>query len=321
MKEQPLVSVFLPTYNQQEFIAESIESVLNQDFENLEIVVGDDCSQDNTWAIVQEYQRNYPAKIKAFRNLQNLGITGNFNEVLKRCTGKYIAIAAGDDLFLPGKLCKQVKVMEEDQSIVLCYHDVEVFNSEDGKTLRYWNHGPSSNPPVTGDAETVARKVIEQGTAFIEAVSVMARRDSIPAEGFNQHIPVASDWLMWIEILAGAGREKKVKYISDVLARYRRHSSNITLRENKYEHAITLAIVEIKYPRFVLSVHKGYSGIRYDFGQRLICDNDFRTGRNFMLLSLRSGWHSWKIIFWLIASYIPPVMQLRTFLGYPRKRR
>jgi glycosyltransferase involved in cell wall biosynthesis len=76
MKEQPLVSVSLVTYNQQEFIRESIESVLNQDYDNLEIVIGDDCSQDNTWAIVQEHQRHYPDKIKAFRNEQNLGLRG-----------------------------------------------------------------------------------------------------------------------------------------------------------------------------------------------------------------------------------------------------
>ncbi|MCM3905235.1 MAG: glycosyltransferase [Pyrinomonadaceae bacterium] len=311
MKEQPLVSVSLVTYNQQEFIRESIESVLNQDYDNLEIVIGDDGSQDNTWAIVQEYQRNYPDKIKAFRNEQNLGITGNCNEVLKRCAGKHIAFAAGDDVMLPGKISKQVEVMERDQSVVLCYHDVEAFNSEDGKTLRFRNHGPLSSPPITGDAEKVAREVIEQSTSFLAAVSIMARRDSLPATGFDPRIPTASDWLMWIEILAAGGPTKKVEYIPDVLVRYRRHGSNITLLEHCGDRLVTLAIVESKYPRFVFSVHKWYREFHYYCGLRMICNNELSAGRNVMLLSLRSGWVSWKIFYWLAASYLPSLLVLR----------
>lgn len=319
MIERPLVSVSLVTYNQQEFIRESIESVLAQDYDNLEIVIGDDCSQDNTWAIVQEYQRNYPDKIEAFRNEQNLGITGNCNEVLKRCTGKHIAFAAGDDLMLPRKISKQIEIMERDQSVVLCYHDIEVFNSEDGKTLRFWNHGPSSYPPITGDAEKVAREVIERGT-FMAALSVMARRDSMPATGFDHRVPAASDWLMWIEILAAGGPKKKVEYIPDVLARYRRHGSNITLLEHWGDRLVTLAIVENKYPRFVFSVHKLHLRHRFGNGKQMISNNQLRTGRKFMLVSLRSGWVSWKILYWLTASYIPSLLLLHTFwIG--RKRR
>lgn len=320
MKEQPFVSVSLVTYNQQKFIRESIESVLDQDYDNLEIVIGDDGSQDNTWAIVQEYERNYPDKIKAFRNEQNLGITGNCNEVLKRCTGKYIAFTAGDDVWVPAKISKQVEVMERDQSVVLCYHDIEVFNSEDGKILRFWNHGPFSCPPIMGDAEMVAREVIEQGTSFMASLSVMARRDSFPATGFDQRVPVASDWLMWIEILAAGGPKKKVEYIPDVLARYRRHGSNITLLKHMDDELVTLAIVESKYPRFVVSVHKLHLRHRFGNGQQMICNNELRTGRKFMLVSLRSGWVSWKILYWLTASYIPSLLRVHTFL-IGRKRR
>jgi hypothetical protein len=98
---------------------------------------------------------------------------------------------------LPGKIRKQVEVMERDPSVVLCYHDIEVFNSEDGKTLHFWNHGPSSTPPIAGDAERVAREVIAHDT-IMAALSVMARRDAIPPR-FDQRVPVESDWLMWMK--------------------------------------------------------------------------------------------------------------------------
>ena len=111
MIDQPLVSVFLPTYNQDLYVAESINSVLSQDYENIEIIVGDDFSQDKTWDIVLELQARYSSKIKVFRNERNLGITGNCNEILKRCTGMYVAFFSGDDLLNPGKISKQVSAM------------------------------------------------------------------------------------------------------------------------------------------------------------------------------------------------------------------
>lgn len=313
MKELPLVSVLFLTYNHQEFIREAIESVLDQDYDNVEIVIGDDCSTDNTWQIVQEYQDKFPEKIKAFRNFKNLGITENCNEVLKRCTGKYIAFFSGDDLFLPGKIKKQIGVMEKDQSVVLCYHDVETFNSGDGRALCYTNHGPGSSRPIYGSAEKVARVVIEKGCSFMGVVSVMARRDSMPAKGFDQRVPVGSDWLMLIEILAIGGLSKKVEYLPDVLTRYRRHGSNVTGVGYKHtsDEFVTLAIIESTYPSFVLSVHKGYARVRFSFGARMICNNNFQAGRNFLLLSLLSGWISWKIFQWLAASYVPSLLRFR----------
>jgi len=313
MKELPLVSVFLPTYNQQEFIADSIDSVLNQDYENLEIVIGDDCSTDNTWQIVQEYQRKFPEKIKAFRNHKNLGITGNCNEVLKRCTGKYVVYTAGDDLFLPGKISAQVAVMEKDPNVVLCYHDIEVFQSSNNTTLRYWNHGPSSSKPITGPAIKVAEKLIENGTAFMAALSVMARRCAIPLTGYDVRVPVASDWLMWIEISANGGPESKVQFINRVLARYRMHGANATSYGYKHtaDELVTLSIVEDKYPTFVRSVDRGHAYIRYRNGVRMISNGEIKVGRKLLLLSLCSRWITWKIFYWLAVSYFPTLLQFR----------
>lgn len=311
MNSQPLVSVFLPTYNQQNYIAASIDSVITQDYDNLEIVIGDDYSQDNTWQIVQEYQDRYPKKIKAFRNPKNLGITGNCNEILKHCTGKYITFTAGDDLFLPGKISKQVDVMEKDLSIVLCYHDMEVFQSEDNKTLKYWNHGPGSYLPIVGSASKVAKAVVEKGTSFLAGLTAMAKRDSLPETGYDLRIPVASDWLLWIEILATAEKDEKVVFLPNVFAKYRRHGSNITTTGYKHtsDEFVTLAIVESKYPALVRSVDKSYGDLRYRFGIGMICSGNLKAGRSFLLFSLRSRWVSWKIFYWLVASFIPSLLQ------------
>lgn len=313
MKSQPLVSIFLPTYNQEQFIAASIDSVVSQDYANLEIVIGDDCSSDNTWEIVLEYQSRYPEKIIAFRNPKNLGITGNCNEILGRCTGKYVAFTAGDDLFLPGKITTQVNLMEANQNVILCYHDIEVFRSKDNSVIRCWNRGKPSAKPVIGTASYVVKRVIEDGTAFMAALSVMARRDAIPSTGYDVRIPVASDWLMWIEILANGDADATVCFIPEVLAKYRMHNNNVTSAVHKHaaDGYVTLSIVESKYPNYVGNVSKGLAMIRYRAGIRYINAGNSRLGRRLLLLSLNSRLVSWKVFLWILAAYFPVLLALR----------
>jgi hypothetical protein len=218
-----------------------------------------------------------------------------------------VVFTAGDDLFVKEKISKQIALMEMDVSIVLSYHDIEVFNSVDGELLRFWNKGPSSNPPITGSAEIVAEEMIMKGTSFMAALSIMARRDAIPATGYDSRVPVASDWLMWIDILAHAGKEKKVEYLPDVLARYRRHEANITSQGYKHtaDQLVTLAIVEDKYPRFINAINRGMARSRYARAVREIQRGKFKLGRHLMMQSLRMGWVSWKAFYWLSVALHP----------------
>ena len=104
------VSIAMVTYNHEKFIAKALDSVLMQrtDFD-YEIVIGEDCSSDNTRNIVIEYKRRYPDNIVLFLNEKNLGMYGNCSQVFQACQGEYIAVLEGDDYWTsPDKLQKQV---------------------------------------------------------------------------------------------------------------------------------------------------------------------------------------------------------------------
>lgn len=311
-----LVSIHMVTYNQRDFVGPAIESVLMQDYPCYELVIGDDCSTDGTWEIIQEYQLKYPEKIIAFRNERNIGITANCNEVLKRCSGKFIAFFAGDDLFLPGKISKQVAAMEADENIVLSYHDIEIFNSKTGEVLRYWNHGFRSHKPVVGPARLVANKVVATANSIMGAMSVMVRRDAIPHGGFDARVPYVSDWLMWIEVLAGANDSARVVFLPEVLARYRRHENNITNRSEMYivDPYVTLAVAESKYPWLIASARKGLARLRYYRGTRFILEGKRYLGRKFLLESLKDNLVSYKFFYWLAVSFFPSIRQLHNYV-------
>ena len=101
--QEPLISIALCTYNGERFLEEQVESILAQTYKNLEIIVVDDCSTDETTDIVNVYAEK-DSRIKLFRNEVNLGFNKNFERALGLTSGEYIAICDQDDIWLPQKL-------------------------------------------------------------------------------------------------------------------------------------------------------------------------------------------------------------------------
>jgi glycosyltransferase involved in cell wall biosynthesis len=148
MKESntPLVSVSILAYNQKDFIAQTIESVLAQktDFP-FEIIIGDDCSTDGTREVIEQYAVEYPDYIKPiFHPVNQPGIPGRINNMtnLTKAKGTYIAMLDGDDYWTDNsKLQKQVEVMKRHPDVTLCFHDAEVkYEGQSGR-----NHAFSEN--------------------------------------------------------------------------------------------------------------------------------------------------------------------------------
>ena len=103
-----LVSIIMPSFNTGKFIAETIESVLNQTYKNWELLIVDDCSTDDTAAIVKNFD---DARIKFFRNEKNSGAAFSRNFALQKARGEWIAFLDSDDLWLPEKLERQLTFM------------------------------------------------------------------------------------------------------------------------------------------------------------------------------------------------------------------
>ena len=106
-----LVSIIMPSYNTAKYIADSINSVINQTYKNWELIIVDDCSNDNTDEIVSEFLKD--KRIKYFKNEKNSGAAISRNKALREAKGRWIAFLDSDDLWVPEKLEKQIKFMEE----------------------------------------------------------------------------------------------------------------------------------------------------------------------------------------------------------------
>lgn len=139
MTDNPLLSVFMVAYNHEKYIRQAIESALTQktDFP-FEIVIGEDCSTDNTRAIVSDYEQRYPEKIRVVKSERNVGALANAIRTMKACIGKYVAFLEGDDYWSdPHKLQKQVEILEANPRLAGCFTNAEERFEDDGEKASY----------------------------------------------------------------------------------------------------------------------------------------------------------------------------------------
>lgn len=126
MQSNPKVSVCVTTYNQERYIGECLESIVTQRCNfNFEVIVGEDCSTDNTRAIVQAYSIKYPEIVKPIFHERNVGGEANYLMVHAKAMGEYICIIDGDDLALPGKLQAQSDFLDNTPNCNICFHRVK----------------------------------------------------------------------------------------------------------------------------------------------------------------------------------------------------
>ncbi|WP_292858780.1 glycosyltransferase [Nostoc sp. LPT] len=218
-------------------MAQAIESVLMQKvgFE-YELVIGEDCSTDNTRQIVIEYQRKYSDKIRLLLPEVNLGAHKNFLNTFKACQGQYLAILEGDDYWTSNeKLQKQVDFLDKNLDFAICFHNVLVFWQDNSHSPAIFLH----NQPKTS---TIENLLINN---FISTPSVMYRA------GLVQEFP---DWFYeqsmgdWTFHILNA-QHGKIGYIDEVMSAYRVHAKGVwssKSRESQLKETIRM-LDTIKY--------------------------------------------------------------------------
>lgn len=138
-EKTPKVSVCVVTYNQEKYIRQCLQSIVNQktDF-SFEIIVGDDCSTDKTRAYVQELSNMYPQIIKPIFHEKNIGPADNYFAVHKVAIGDYIAHIDGDDYMMPEKLAKQASYLDNNLDCVAVVHKLALVDSNGNSLSNFW---------------------------------------------------------------------------------------------------------------------------------------------------------------------------------------
>ena len=134
--EKYKVSVIMGIYNCENTLAESIDSIINQTYKNIELIMCDDCSKDNTYNIAKKYELLYPEKIKVIKNDQNITLGPTLNRCLELATGEFIARQDGDDISVKDRIEKQVNFLLKNKEFDLVGTSMLVFNDKEVKGIR-----------------------------------------------------------------------------------------------------------------------------------------------------------------------------------------
>lgn len=208
---KPLISIALCTFNGEEFLEEQLESLVNQTYQNLEIIIIDDLSTDRTLQILKGYANKF-ATIKLFQNEVNLGYIKNFEKAISLCTGEFIALADQDDIW---ELHKIDLMFNHIGKSYLIYHDSAFIDSH-GKLM-----GKNLSDIVNfydGDSPNAF--------LFFNCVSSHALLFNKRLKNYLfpfPHSNLHDAWIAYVALNMGS-----ITYIKDCLVKYRNHSKNTT---------------------------------------------------------------------------------------------
>lgn len=208
------VSVIIPVYNQETFIAEAIESVFQQTIpqNEIEIIVVDDGSTDGT----SERLNSYKDRIHVISQA-NAGVSAARNAGIRQATGKFVCCLDSDDLFLPEKIEKQLAVFQADAEIGMVHTGVSVVRP--GETG--WEVWYDYIPPIYKERETQIDELLKWN--YLVSSSVMVKRELFSQVGlFNESLRYAEDYDMWLRLLTCC----RIGEVSEILVHYRWHGSN-----------------------------------------------------------------------------------------------
>ena len=230
-KQNPLVSVAVITYNSSRTVVETLDSIYNQTYQNIELIISDDCSTDNTVEICREWVNQHKerfARTELITVPQNTGVSANVNRSVKACRGEWIKDIAGDDLLLPNAIQEYIEYVTTNKDVYWCFaraicfgenerqvdisqqnHDIDFYNW-DKKHLLDYLYLTGGCPMFSPTAFFNRKKLIESGVKA------------------DQRVRNAEDRVMWIRMLEYGF---KMGFVDKPLIKYRISENSLSQRK------------------------------------------------------------------------------------------
>jgi glycosyltransferase involved in cell wall biosynthesis len=232
---QPLISICIPAYNAEQFIVEAIQSALTQTYPNIEILIQDNASTDNTWALVQSLAQQH-ASIYVQQNSANFGPTYNFNQVVARARGDYINILSADDALSSQFVEKCLSVFAQ--------HPVDVVTTN--YALVKAGRKKSFRIKLTGGIPPNLPALILLQNPFMQPFTLFARRtvEQFTSNGKlfqTDFLPI--DFDLWLRM---AFRGIKIFYLPDELGMYRKHGGNLSDKLCRLNPQVVLVVLKLR---------------------------------------------------------------------------
>ncbi|URZ08143.1 glycosyltransferase family 2 protein [Clostridium felsineum] len=216
----PLVSIIIPAYNHEKYIAQCIEGAINQTYRNIELIILDDGSKDNTFNVIKSYKNKCDSRFVnfIFKKKTNEGICKTLNEGIRLSNGDFVCTIASDDFFLPEKISKQIDIFKQDSEVMMCWTNGYDFLDGDLNNKKIFNR---EYPMWMKTHSEIFRRILINGNGFNNA-SCMYRKELFDYIGYFDEKLNFEDWDFYLRI----AYRYKIQYIHEPLVMKREHGNN-----------------------------------------------------------------------------------------------
>lgn len=232
--KNPKISICCPSYNSEKFIHHAVDSFVNQTYKNLEIILSDDASTDNTFNVIKDNFSD--ERIKLFKQETNLGPSLNSNFITYKATGEYICLCAGDDIMYPERVEKSLKFMQENPDCDMLYTFAEIVDSS-GKPIE---HKIEECFNQNKTPQEMLSYFFFKGN-YICGNTTMIKRKVFEELKFNPCLLQLQDFDMWVKICLNGF---KIKCLPERLTYYRVHGKNLSLNKNRRKEIVPIGKFE-----------------------------------------------------------------------------
>jgi alpha-1,3-rhamnosyltransferase len=230
-----LVSILMITYNSEEYLIEALESIKAQTYRNIELIISDDTSNDNTIEISRKWilkNKHRFSRVKLLAGTRNVGIVLNVNRACRAAQGKYLYTCAGDDILRKDAVEKKVKYSRQyPDSIIVS--NVNIFGDQKSQMKveamnRFWNRGIKI---LTQENRSKQYQELLKENYIPGPAAAFYRTDTIRNMGyFDKRFNFIEDWPMLIKLV---GKGYKLQFVNEILADYRMTSQSVCSSNNE----------------------------------------------------------------------------------------
>ncbi|HEV2421508.1 MAG TPA: glycosyltransferase [Candidatus Acidoferrales bacterium] len=289
----PLVSMLVICYNQARFVVETLESVKAQTYKDTELIIVDDCSTDDSVAVIERWLTENRIQCTFIRHQKNQGVCRSLNDALAVATGKYISEIAADDLWLPDKIERQVAIMEsQPDSVGVLYSDA--FQIDE-------NGCPSPGMFVAAHRDLpempqgqILNTLLEGN--FIPGMTTLIRRDCYGQVGtYDENLPW-EDWDMWMRI----ARHYSFLYSSTPSAKYRFHGQSYSHSDpaRMYKDSFKISVKQFRLGSLTEEQKSTLAGTMMNCAREVYSRNDPETTNVLLDLWQTTGNKRARLMYW-----------------------
>ena len=306
--KNPLVSILIPSFNHEAYIAEAIESCLNQTYRNIEILILDDGSTDRSPIIIAEYANRYSNRIRFYQH-ENSGVAITINKLIDLSQGEYLSLMASDDILYPTKIEKQMSLFNADESgeLGFVYSFADQINENEYRFRK--------EELTYGLRGFIFKELFELGVFFCPVSNLIRKSAVIECGKFKIGNPYCDDYELYLEIAL----KYRMDYVPEKLVARRIHYTNTSSNQHLSvlgNKSMLLAFAE-RYDlvrRYGIDVDKRLAKLDLQLAKHYFVSEDYSKSRKLLLTVLSSYPRVFigrkSSVVYLVISFAPRVVKL-----------